>query len=734
MESRHEAIKARLLATFTVEAQEHLQALTANLLALDRGLPPAEAGTVVEAMFREMHTLKGAARAVSLLDVEALCQGMEAILHRITRDDLNLTRPLLERLQEGMDGVARLLAGEETPGVRELIDSIERAAVELADAVAPPVEAPTLRVEASWGLMAPGLPAADTIRLSTTTLETLLLQAEELLAPKLATGERVQEAGALVEVLTRCHTTTTRVRASLKTAYPTGQATDLLTVLEAALQEVEAQARALLTHLVRDERTTSGTVDGLLGDMRRLRMTPASAVLDLFPRMVDDLAREQGKEVEWVARGTDLEVDRKVFEAMKDPLIHLVRNAIDHGIESPQARRQAGKPPRGQVTVTVVPLEGARFEICVAEDGRGIDLAQVKAEAVRSRLLSAEAATALADDAALDLVYRSGFSTSPIITNVSGRGLGLAIVKERVEALGGEIRLETHAGAGTTVRMFLPATIATFRGLLVQAGGQLFLLPIEAVERVIRITRADVEPIEGREIIRYHGHLFSVVWLSALLGLSEPADGPVPGRKEWGVVLRSGEERAACIVTTILGSREGLVKELRPLLVRVRNVAGAALVGTSQVILILRPADLLRSIRGSPHPLAPPTAPETARRQPVILVVDDSITTRTMEKNLLEMAGYQVQVAVDGTDAWTILKSETVDLVLSDVDMPRLDGFELTARIRADAQLTNLPVVLVTALASREDKERGVEVGANAYIVKASFDQSDLLEVIRRLV
>jgi two-component system, chemotaxis family, sensor kinase CheA len=228
MESRHEAIKARLLATFTVEAQEHLQALTANLLALNRGLPPDEAHVVVETMFREMHTLKGAARAVSLLDMEALCQGMEAILQRITRGDLVLGGPMLARLQAGIEGVARLLAGEETPGIRELIDSIERAVAEPVEAVAPPVAAPTRRVEAAWGLMAPGLPAADTMRLSTTTIEKLLLQAEELLVPKLATGERVQEAGALVEALIRCHPTTTRVRASLKTAYPPGQATDLL--------------------------------------------------------------------------------------------------------------------------------------------------------------------------------------------------------------------------------------------------------------------------------------------------------------------------------------------------------------------------------------------------------------------------------------------------------------------------------------------------------------------------
>ncbi len=395
---------------------------------------------------------------------------------------------------------------------------------------------------------------------------------------------------------------------------------------------------------------------------------------------------------------------------------------------------QVGKAPRGRVMVTVAPLEGGRLELCVEEDGRGIDLAQVRAEAVRARVLSAEAAAALTDDAALDLVYRSGLSTSPIITNVSGRGLGLAIVKERVEGLGGEIHLETRAGAGTMVRMLLPATIATFQGLLVQAGGQLFLVPTEAVERVIRIARDDLEPIEGRDLMRYNGYPLAVARLSTLLGLPEPTDGPEPGRKEWGVVLRFGEERAAFIVTAVLGGREGLVKELRPPLVRVRNVASAGLMGTSQVVLILRPADVLRLLRVSPRPLAPAAPREAERRQPVVLVVDDSITTRTMEKNLLELAGYEVQVAVDGVEAWTTLKSAAIDLVLSDVDMPRMDGFELTARIRADAQLTNLPVVLVTALASREDKERGVEVGANAYIVQASFDQSNLLEVIRRLV
>ena len=482
-------------------------------------------------------------------------------------------------------------------------------------------------------------------------------------------------------------------------------------------------------------------------------MMPASTILDLFPRMVRDLAREQGKEVEWVAQGADLEVDRKVLEAMKDPLIHLVRNAIDHGIEPPEVRAQAGKRPRGRVAITFASLEGNRVEIRMEDDGRGIDLTQVREAAARLRLLSNEAAQALTDEEALDLVYRSGLSTSPIITDVSGHSLGLAIVKEGAERLEGQIHLTTRAGAGTTVRMVLPATIVTFRGLLVRAGGQPFLLPTGAVQRAIRVAPEAIESLEGREAIRWNGHALSVTRLSDLLGLpsgeqptddgrpptADPrTDGQRPRTEDANVqpcvIVQAGEKQAGLLVNEVLGDREVLVKELRPPLVRVRNVAGAGLLGTGQVVLILRPSDLLKSLQESARPPEPATAPKKKGRQPVILVVDDSITTRTMEKNLLEAAGYQVRVAVDGIEAWTLLKSEDFDLVVSDVDMPRMDGFDLTGRIRADRRLAELPVVLVTALEAREDKERGIEVGANAYVVKSSFDQSNLLEIIRRLL
>lgn len=696
-------IKARLMATFRVEAEEHLHALTENLLALEGGPSPDEARAMAEATFREMHTLKGAARSVSLVGIEAVCQAGESVLSRLTRGQLQPSPALLKALHETVAGLGRLLAGGAGPdAARALAGRLERLAAEPRGAHEAKDEAPASAPVVAK-LPPAGLAAVDTLRVPTATLDALTLQAEELLAAKLAAGERAREALALAEA----------VPAPSRTAV-TG-------------------ARELHARLVRDHRALAAMVDGLLEETRRLRLTPVSSVLEVFPRMVRDLAQEQGKEVEWVVTGAELEIDRRVLEAMKDPLIHLVRNAVDHGLEPPQARLAAGKDRRGRVAVAVASLEGGLVEIRVEDDGRGVDLARVKAAAVRAGLLASEAAPALSDGDALELIYRSGLSTSPLITDVSGHGLGLAIVREKAERLGGGIGVETRPGRGTTVRVLAPATVATFRGLLVRAAGRSFLVALEAVERAVRIAREDLETVDGRAAIRWQGRPLWLARLDRLLELKDAEQPPAVDGKMACVVVRSLDERLGLLVDEVVGEREGLVKELRPPLRRVRNVSSAALLGTGEVVLLLRVSDLLRPRTAAAR--APAPAPARAREEPrAILVVDDSITTRMMEKNLLEAAGYAVRVAVDGVDAWTALKTGECDLVVSDIDMPRMDGFELTARIRADAKLSELPVVLVTALESREDKERGIEAGANAYVVKSSFDQSNLLEIIRRLL
>lgn len=729
METWDQGLRERLLATFRVEADEHVLTLTSKLTELERGLPPERAGEVVEATFRAMHTLKGAARSVGLMELESLCQACELILSRAAKGRLELTPGLLDTLQAAVGAVAADVEGQADPGaVYELTRRLEQAAEQGGAPATPAPPRPLPEARASGKEAGEDLPAAEVIRLDARKLDALLLEAEELLGVRLAIEERTREAQLLLDAIERVR------GASRRYSSRGSNGTGALSAADPAMDELsalEASGRALVDHLARDRRAIAGTVERLLDEVRRARMTPASTVLDLFPRMVRDLARDQGKEVEWSSSGGELEIDRRVLDAVKDPLIHLVRNAIDHGIEPPDARVDAGKLPQGHVTVTVSSREDGRVEIVVEDDGRGIDPGRVRDAAVRGRLLSADGAGELGPDEALELVFRSGLSTSPVITQVSGHGLGLAIVRERVELLDGEMEIDNRPGRGMAARMVLPASIATFRGLLVRAAGRLFLLPLEATERVLARGDTEAGAVAGRETMRWRDEALRLTSLEAVLGL--PAAGSRDEEEPLCVIVRAGGERVALLVDAVLGEREVLVKELGAPLVRVRNVGGAGVLGTGELVLILRSADLVRSARLVSLPPAPRPAAREDGLAPAVLVVDDAVTTRTMERNLLEAAGYRVKVAVDGVDAWTALRADEFDLVVSDVDMPRMDGFDLTARIRADSDLADLPVVLVTALESREDKERGIEVGANAYVVKSSFDQSNLLEILRRL-
>jgi two-component system chemotaxis sensor kinase CheA len=713
-------IKARLLATFRDEADEHLRSLTDNLLALERGLPAEQEREVVEATFRSMHTLKGAARSVSLTDVEAVCQSCERVLGDVARGRLQLTPAVVDRLQEAVVGVAALVAGRaDAATARALARGVEGDTAE-SDSERRRTSSPPGR--AADGRLPTPIAPADTIRIDAAKLDALLLQGEELLAAKLSVAERAKETRTLVAELERSAQAVRRA-----TAANGGDGT------RAAfeLRDAEARSRALLERLVRDQQTVAAAVDRLLEQIRRTRMMPASTVLDLFPGMVRELARVQEKEIEWSARGAELELDRRVLEAVKDPLIHLVRNAIDHGIEPPEERAAVGKDRRARLSVRVSSLEDGRVELVLEDDGRGIDPERVREAAVRGRFVTPEAARALSDAEALELVFHSGLSTSPVITDVSGHGLGLAIVREQVERLEGGLALESSRD-GTRVRMVVPASIATFHGLLVRAAARLFLVPMQATEQIVEVGAEDIVAVEGREAIHWRDGPLPLARLSVLLELPEH-NGADSAATRPCAVIASAQERVGLLVDEVLGEREVLVKDISRPLVRVRHVAGVGILGSGEVVPILRAGDLARSGRRALRPPSPRVGAVDESRAPRVLVVDDAVTTRTMERNLLEAAGYRVRIAVDGAEAWATLRTDDFDLVLSDVDMPRMDGFELTARIRADARLADLPVVLVTALESREDKERGVEVGANAYVVKSSFEQSNLLEIIRRL-
>jgi two-component system chemotaxis sensor kinase CheA len=441
--------------------------------------------------------------------------------------------------------------------------------------------------------------------------------------------------------------------------------------------------------------------------------------------------------VDLVIEGGEVEVDRRILEEIKDPLIHLIRNCIDHGIEKPEEREQKNKPRRGTIKMAVSQLDGSKVQLLISDDGRGIDRAKIRASALKLGLISQLEADSLGDREILELVFRSGVSSSPLITDLSGRGLGLAIVREKAEKLRGTVTVHSEVGAGTAFRMILPLTIATFRGIPVCVDEALFVFPSAPVERVARVEQEKIKTVENKATIELDGKTFSLVHLGDALELprresTEDAKDGVPV-----VLVNQNEKRIAFLVDEIISEQEVLVKSLGRQLSRVRNIAGATVLANRKLVPILNVSDLMQSavrVSGRSARVAAVELEKEKPRNKSVLVVEDSITSRTLLKSILEAAGYNVDTAVDGIDGLTQLRSGKFDVVVSDVEMPRLNGFDLTAKIRADKKLAETPIILVTALQSREDRERGMDVGANAYIVKSSFDQSNLLDVMGRLM
>jgi len=760
MIKKNDELLQRLLATFRIEADEHLKAMMSGLIALEKSPSGPETASIVETVFRDAHSLKGASRAVNLVPVESMCQALESVFAELKNGRIPVSLPLLDLLHQAMDGLGTLLSSERgaaptiTSSVAALIRDLDQAASGdlpgFAPAKAPAMEAPAaspvLHPPAAFGA------TSGTVRISTAKLDAVMRQVEELLSPRLAARQRALELRDTASTLSAWKKARTQIQPALRRiersaargGHFNSSAPDrkeLLKVLDYLdgehlfIATIEDRLARLNKSAARDQRALAGMTDSLMQDVKEMQLLPFASLLEILPHLARELAREQGKEMELMVHGSEIEIDRRMLDELKDPLIHLLRNAIDHGIETPAVRTAGGKPSYGTITFAVSQRDGGKVELLVADDGAGIDGDRVKVAARKLGVSSSEEDDQLSECEAVALVFQSGVSTSPIITDVSGRGLGLAIVREKVERLGGVISIESHPGAGTAFHIVLPLSLATFRGVLVRVGERLCAIPSAGVERVARVAVHDIRTVENRETIVLDGQVVSLVDLSDVLEMSRL------GKKDTAthipvIVLGQDEGRIAFRLDEILGEQEILVKTLGPQLARVRNVAGASMLGTGQVVPVLNVADLLKS---AVRQVAPAYA-SAAAEQPVsgtkqaILVAEDSITSRSLLKNILGSAGYAVTTAVDGMDAYTALKTADFDLVVSDVEMPRMDGFDLTARIRADRQLAELPVVLVTALESREHRERGIDVGANAYIVKSSFDQSNLLEIIRRLI
>ena len=802
-------ILEKLQEAFAIESQERLVTLGALLTELESAQTVDQRFGILEQVFRDAHSLKGAAASVGLSAIEMICQAMESVFSALKkRPQESIPRTLFDLLQKSiglLENKIELTVDCVDEEVQTLVDQLSVYRLHEVTATSDGVESVAPR----------SAPQVDTI--GTITTEATGRQPEIITqATQSATAENsdnfrqatqyghLDEArnnapsgGLIGETAVSRETTATANSATLQVDQPTRQTqpkgktsnksgqiqkvpahklttlfqrseamisqklvserfSQILKVLNSDLEHwrrkwsedkgsqafvdwsvsffvhLENELRVLSHQADQNHSQANRLVDDLMDAAREVIMLPCSTLLVTFPRLVREIAREQNKEVILNISGEDIELDRRILDEMKDPLTHMLRNAIDHGIENSAQRESQGKPYQGTINLSFSQVEGDKVEILLEDDGRGLDLEGLRNNAVEKGIISIDEAWEMSDHQISMLMFRSGISCAKSVTRISGRGLGMPIVLERVERLGGSIDVSGSAQQGTRMRIRLPISIITFQGLLVRVNESLFIAPSVQISGITRVLPEEVGRTGSLSTIPFGDEMPPLVNLGALLGV------PPTARQErkqerflTAMVARFGDIRIAFQVDEALGMLEVLVKSLGPQFKRLNGVSGAAVLGSGEVVPVLEVNDLIRrSMQSSINGQLAPTLDSKPERQKRLLIVEDSITSRTFLKNTLELEGYHVTTAVDGEEGLAVLSDGQFDLVVSDIEMPKIDGFEMVESIRAQQKFAELPIVLVTSLSSEEHQRRGLQVGANAYIVKSKFDQVELLQVI----
>jgi len=807
----------KLQEAFAMEAEEHFAMLGKTLAELEQS-SVSDSTPLIELIFREAHSLKGAARAVNRSDIEALCQSLESLFalwrrdpaHRQT-DHFKLCSEAMELL-EGMLRLDHEMSVSNGP-VADILEMFKAVTSRIRENVHPqrihvqqeelprksqntapetPMSASRLDVSEAQSVKseentsAEPMPESrntragadeqraanvstatesrpiqdaplrsslardqrvvkDTVRVPVKELEAVYRQIEELGTVQFMLGG---SNGDLRRVIDQCrawlheyqllrqqtldykhddHATAVHVEERYE---------KLLHFVKWTVRQIEGIEQTI-TSSIEDGAATMYIMDSLSESLmehaKQLLLLPFSLLTDPLQAMLARLARDVGKRVDFHIHGQDIRIDKRILEELKDPLIHLLRNCLDHGIEEQSERVRMGKAPNGTLRLDIRTARDNRIEVLLSDDGRGIDVELLRQSAVESGTISERQAAALSEREALELMFHPGVSTNSEVTSLSGRGVGMSVVRENISTLGGEITVSTSPGQGSTFCMRLPVSLSNARGVIVRASGRLYIVPLQYVVRGITLHRDDVAVLDGMEVVEFEGKTIALHRLEDILEMPASANSDHSSRATI-LLLSHAANTLAIDVGEILWEQDVVVKPLPAPISRVRTIAGATLLGTGELVPVLHIPDLFDSARGTQRSEAAHSQAIENSRVSRLLVVDDSITSRVLLHDILVANGYHVQTAIDGIDALTHLREHDWDLLVSDVEMPRMNGFELTKTIRNDEKLRELPVILVTGLESQEDRERGFDVGANAYITKSGFDQSNLLETISRLL
>lgn len=753
---------ASLLELFQLETRTQVQVLNNGLLALEHD--PTSAAHL-EACMRAAHSLKGAARIVDLHPAVRIAHAMEDCLVAAQEGRLRLQATDIDALLLGTDLLQRVA----TPGV-ELGGEIDELVVRLSSAPnAPPVVAPRPprpsdflppihRPDDPPAVPSAPQPAAVT---SAMPLQTMVRRSSD---QGISEGERVLRVtadtlnkllGLSSETLVESHWIGPFGASMLRLRRMQSGAAQALDGVRAALagQQVDARVQAALDDAQRIvaecqqelvQRTNevdefgwrmSHLAKRLYDTALACRMRPFGDGLAGMARMVRDLGRSLGKQVRLEIEGDATQVDRDILEKLDAPLMHLLRNAVDHGIEMPMDRMDAGKSPEGLIKLSARHAAGMLL-IELSDDGAGISLDRLRVEVVQRKLTNAETAARLSEAELLEFLFLSGFSTRGEVTEISGRGVGLDVVQTMVRQLRGAVRIHQTSGQGTRFVLEMPLSLSVVRSLLVEVQGDIYAFPLAYVSHALQVRSEDIEQLEGHQHFRFMDRQIGLVSARQILRAGEPA----PSAESVAVVVVGDHDKLYGItVDRYVGERTLVVQPLDSRLGKVQDVMAGALMDDGTPLLILDVEDMLMSVQkliegGRLTRVDGGGAVIEARRRKRVLVVDDSLTVRELERKLLLNRGFEVAVAVDGMDGWNMLRGEDFDLVVTDVDMPRMDGIELVSRIKADPRLQSLPVMVVSYKDREEDRRRGLDAGADYYLAKGSFHDDALLDAVEDLI
>ena len=731
-----------LLDLFRMEADEQARALTDGLLAMERGATSPDA---IAVLMRAAHSIKGAAAIVNLDVAVQVAHAMEDAFVAAQNGQLELTPARIDVLLSGVDMILQFAAladdsldawmAQNASSVTATIAAIGGIA-QLQSPPPPPSPAPAASHAPAAPPVAPSAPETAPAQQQPRATQNY----DRLLA--LASESRINahQMRALVESLQRHKRSQSAVMKAIEQLHEA-----VIRSGDAALAERSSQLlgkaaplkQFVIGHMAdieNHERRGLGVSAALVDEVLALRMRPFGDGVHAFPRMVRDLARSLGKDAQLLIEGEDTLVDRDILAKIESPLNHMLRNAVDHGMETPGERIVAGKAGAGTIRLEARHRAGM-LSIEISDDGRGVDLERIRAN-VRARGMASDAmAAAMSSAELLEFLFLPAFSLKEAASAISGRGVGLDIVQQVIREQNGTVRIESQPGAGFRTSITLPLTQSIVRALVFDVQGEAYAIPIVKVERVLKIAQSSISTLENKQFIDAGGEHLGLVPAAQVLELGQVE----PGGDELAVlVIGSGQRRYALVVDAIRAEHSLAVQALDPIFGKMRDVSAAALLDDGTPVLILDVADLLLSIdkllhEGGLHKLSGAGGAER-RRSRRVLVVDDSLTVREMERKLLLGRGYQVDVAIDGLDGWNAVRSGSYDLVITDVDMPRMDGIELVALIRKDIDLHKLPVMIVSYKDRPEDRARGMAAGADYYLTKGSFHDETLLDAVFDLI